>query len=339
MSTSATPDLPPRMTAVRISEYGGPSALTVETIPLPIPSPSQVLVRISHAGINYIDTYHRTGLYPNPLPLTIGREGSGVVVQLGSDVKEIQLGERVVFFAQGAYAQYVAVEASAVFQLPEGVDTKTAAAVYLQGLTAHYLTTTTYPIKKGDVVLVHAAAGGTGSLVVQMAKLRGATVIGTAGSEEKVKIAQAAGADHVINYNTTDFLAEVKRLTNNVGVAVVYDGVGLATYEKSLKSLRRLGYLVCFGNASGPVPPIAPLDLTKYGSAFLTRPTLADYIATRQDLVSRASELFGWIASGTVSIRVAQVLPLEQARQAHELLEGRGVAGKIVLEVSSVKQE
>ena len=338
MSTHTTPLLPARMTAVRISEYGGPSALTVESIPLPVPSPSQVLVQIHHAGINYIDTYHRTGLYPNPLPLTIGREGSGVVVQLGADVKEVVLGDRVVFFAQGAYAQYVAVEASAVFRLPDNVDTKTAAAVYLQGLTAHYLTTTTYPIKKGDWVLVHAAAGGTGSLVVQMAKLRGATVIGTAGSDEKVTIARAAGADHVINYNTTDFVAEVKRLTNNVGVHVVYDGVGAATYEKSLKSLRKLGYLVCFGNASGPVPPIAPLDLTKYGSVFLTRPTLADYIATRSDLVARASELFAWIASGSVKIRVAKLLPLERAREAHELLEGRSVAGKIVLEVSGDSQ-
>ena len=333
MSNHTAPPLPARMTAVRISEYGGPSALTVETIPLPVVSPSQVLVHIHHTGVNYIDTYHRTGMYPNPLPLTIGREGSGVVVQLGSDVKDVVLGDRVVFFAQGAYAQYVAVEASAVFRLPDTVDTKTAASVYLQGLTAHYLTTTTYPIKKGDWVLIHAAAGGTGSLVVQMAKMRGATVIGTAGSEDKVNIARAAGADHVINYNTTDFVAEVKRLTNNVGVHAVYDGVGAATYEKSLKSLRKLGYFVCFGNASGPVPPIAPLDLTKYGSVFLTRPTLADYIATRSDLVARASELFAWIAAGNVRVRVAKELPLERAREAHELLEGRGVAGKIILVV------
>ena len=338
MSSHTAPPLPSRMTAIRISEYGGPSALTIETIPLPTPSPTQVLVRIAHAGINYIDTYHRTGLYPNPLPLTIGREGSGVVVGLGGEVKDVGLGEKVVFFAQGAYAQYVAVEASAVFKLPDSVDTKTAAAAYLQGLTAHYLTTTTYPIKKGDWVLVHAAAGGTGSLVVQMSKLRGATVIGTAGSEEKLALAREAGADHVINYNTTDFLSEVKRLTNNVGVHVVYDGVGAATYEKSLKSLRKLGYFVCFGNASGPVPPIAPLDLTKYGSVFLTRPTLADYIATRSELVARATELFAWIAEGRVKLRVAKLLPLERAREAHELLEGRGVAGKIVLEIGDDSQ-
>ena len=333
MSNHTAPSLPSRITAVRIHEYGGPSALIVESIPLPIPSPSQVLVQIGHSGVNYIDTYHRTGVYPNPLPLTIGREGSGVVVQIGSDVKDVVLEDRVVFFAQGAYAQYAAVEASAVFKLPDSVDTKTAAASYLQGLTAHYLTATTYPIKKGDWVLVQAAAGGTGSLIVQLAKLRGATVVGTAGSEDKVQVARAAGCDRVVNYNTTDFVSEVKRLTNNVGVHVVYDGVGAATYEKSLKSLRKLGYLVCFGNSSGPVPPIAPLDLTKYGSVFLTRPTLADYIATRSELVARASELFAWIGNGSVKLRVAKVLPLDKAREAHELLESRGVAGKIVLEV------
>ena len=320
------------MKAVRISEYGGPSALTYEDVPLPIPSTTQVLVEIHHAGINYIDTYHRSGLYPNPLPLTIGREGAGVVVQVGAEVKAIQVGQLVCFFAQGSYAEYVAVDASAVIALPKGVSTEVAAAAYLQGLTAHYLTTTTYPIKQGDTVLIHAAAGGTGALAVQMAKLRGATVIGTVGSEAKAAVARKAGCDHVINYATDDFLVEVKRLSPG-GVHCVYDGVGAATWERSMKSLRKLGYLVLFGNASGPVPPINPLDLSKHGSIFLTRPTLADFIADRAALEWRANELFGWIAAGKVSLSIAKTLPLSQAKEGHELLESRGVSGKIVLEV------
>ena len=322
------------MKAVRISEYGGPSALTYEDVAVPTCGPTQVLVRIHHAGINYIDTYHRTGLYPNPLPLIIGREGAGVVVQAGADVKGLQVGQTVCFFAQGAYAEYVAVEQSAVVALPPGISTAMAAAAYLQGLTAHYLTTTTFPTKKGDVVLVHAAAGGTGALVVQMAKLRGATVIGTVGSEAKAEVARKAGCDHVINYASDDFLVEVRKLTNGAGVHCAYDGVGAATWERSLKSLRKLGLLVLFGNASGPVPPINPLDLLKHGSLFLTRPTLADYIADRAALESRTKDLFGWLAEGKVTLTIAKTLPLSEAREAHELLESRGMSGKLVLEIT-----
>ena len=325
------------MKAVRISEYGGPSVLTYEEeVPTPAPTASQVLVRIHHAGVNYIDTYHRTGLYPNPLPLTIGREGSGRVVQAGADVKdsEAAVGDTVVFFAQGSYAEYVAVEASSVYRVPIHVSTRDAAAAYLQGLTAHYLTSTTYPITRGEHVLVHAAAGGTGALIVQCAKLRGAVVIGTAGSEVKCGIAKEAGCDHVINYAASDFLTEVKRITQGAGVSAVYDGVGAATWERSIKSLRRRGYLVLFGSASGPVPPVNPLDLTKAGSIFLTRPTLADYLATRAELLQRADELFGWIAQGKVKLNIAQVLPLSEASQAHELLESRKLSGKILLEIA-----
>ena len=322
------------MKAVRIHEYGGSSALTYEDVAVPTPSPTQVLVEIHHAGINYIDTYHRSGLYPNPLPLTIGREGSGVVVQVGAEVKGIHEGQMVAFFAQGSYAEYVAVDSSAIVQLPKGVTTTTAAAAYLQGLTAHYLTTTTYPIKQGDSILVHAAAGGTGALVVQMAKLRGAsTIIGTVGSAAKAEVARKAGCTHVINYAEDDFLVEVKKITNNAGCHVVYDGVGAATWERSMKSLRKLGYLVLFGNASGPVPPINPLELSKHGSVFLTRPTLGDYIADRAALEWRATELFGWLAEGKLQLNIAKTLPLSEAEQGHELLEGRGVSGKIVLEV------
>ena len=322
------------MKAVRIHEYGDSSALTYEDVSVPSPSPTQVLVEVHHAGINYIDTYHRSGLYPNPLPLTIGREGAGVVVQVGAEVKDIDIGQLVVFFAQGAYAEYVAVDASAIVQLPSDVTTATAAAAYLQGLTAHYLTSTTYPIKQGNSVLVHAAAGGTGALVVQMAKLRGAsTIIGTVGSEAKAAVARSAGCTDVVLYTDDDFLVEVKKITHNAGCHVVYDGVGAATWERSLKSLRKLGYLVLFGNASGPVPPINPLELSKHGSIFLTRPTLGDYIADRAALEWRAKELFGWIAEEKVHLTIAKTLPLSEAKQGHELLESRGVSGKIILEV------
>jgi len=289
-------------------------------------------VEIHHAGINYIDTYHRTGLYPNALPLTLGREGAGRIVRVGREVSNVAVDDLVVFFAQGCYAEYVAVDAASVFKLPTGIDTRTAAAAYLQGLTAHYLTCSTYPIKKDDIVLIHAAAGGTGSLIVQMAKLKGGKVIGTVGNDKKAELAKEAGADHIINYSNQDFEKEVKRITADQGVNCVYDGVGLATYEKSLKCLRKRGYLVLFGNASGPVPPISPLELTKAGSVFLTRPTLNDYIAG-EALVTRSQELFNWLSKDQLHLTIAAEFPLSEAGKAHQLLEGRGIAGKILINV------
>jgi len=273
------------MKAIRVHHYGGPEVLSYEDIPLPEPGPGEARVNIEAVGVNYIDTYHRTGLYPGVLPLTLGVEGAGVVAAVGPDVSDLRVGDRVAYaLTQGSYAESAVVPAWKLVTLPAAIDFHLAAAAILQGMTAHYLTHSTYPLKPGDTALIHAAAGGMGLLLVQMAKQRGARVIGTVSTEEKAALARAVGADEIILYTHSDFEAEVKRLTDGQGVNVVYDSVGRTTFAKSLNCLKPRGYLVSFGQSSGPTPPFDPLLLSAKGSLFLTRPTLTNYTATRAEL-------------------------------------------------------
>ncbi len=321
------------MRAILVEQHGGPEQLTLEDVPVPQPGRGQVLVKIAAIGVNYIDTYHRTGLYPADPPFTPGMEAAGTIEALGPDVEGFALGDRVAYgMARGAYAEFAAVPAWQVVKLPDAVDFHTAAAAMLQGMTAHYLTHSTFPLERSHTCLVHAAAGGTGLLIVQMAKLRGARVIGTAGTLEKARLAAEAGADEVIVYTEQDFVAEVKRITDGRGVDVVYDSVGAATWEGSLDSLRPRGMMVTFGNASGPVPEFKPLLLSQKGSLFLTRPTLFHYCAGREEFLSRANAVLGWIESGDLKIRIHRVYPLSEAAQAHRDLEGRKTTGKLLLE-------
>ncbi len=320
------------MKAIRVHEYGGPEVLRYEEVAVPEPGPGEVRVKIEAVGVNFIDIYHRTGLYPNPLPFTPGIEGAGTVEAIGVGVTEVRLGDRVAYaLSLGAYAERAVVPAWRLVPIPEGVDAQVAAAAMVQGLTAHYLTHSTYPLQPGDTALVHAAAGGTGSLIVQMAKLRGARVIGTVSTEEKARRAKEVGADYVILYTQTDFEAEVKRITEGRGVDVVYDSVGQATFEKSLKCLRPRGYLVLFGQSSGPVPPVDPLLLSTQGSLFLTRPHLSHYVATREELLRRADALFHWIRTGHVRIHIERTFPLREAADAHRVLAERRSTGKLLL--------
>jgi NADPH2:quinone reductase len=320
------------MKAIRILEHGGPEVLQYTDIPEPIPQPNQAIVKIDASGVNFIDIYFRSGLYPIELPFTNGQEAAGVVTSVGSDVTEVSVGDRVAYTgAQGAYAEYAAVPADRLVQVPEGLDTKMAAAVMLQGMTVHYLTHSTFKLGPGHTVLLHAAAGGVGLLLVQIAKMRGARVIGTCSTEEKAALARAAGADEVILYTEQDFEAETKRLTDGKGVDVVYDSVGQSTWEGSLNSLKPLGMMVFFGNASGPVPPIAPLELTKRGSLFMTRPSLFAYIAKREDLIARASDILGWVASGEVKVHIGEEFALADAATAQTKLAARQTTGKLIL--------
>ncbi|MDR5694494.1 MAG: quinone oxidoreductase [Armatimonadota bacterium] len=320
------------MKAIRVHSHGGPEVLRYEEVPQPAPGKGEALVRIMAAGVNYIDTYHRRGLYQVPLPFTPGVEAAGVVEDVGPEVSEVQVGDRVAYTGPlGAYAEYAVVPASRLVKLPEGIDFSTAAAVLLQGMTAHYLTHSTYPLKPGDIALVHAAAGGVGLLLVQVAKMRGARVIGTVSTEEKAALAKEAGADEVILYTKQDFEAEVKRLTDGRGVHVVYESVGKDTFEKSLNCLLPRGYLVLFGQSSGPVPPFDPQILNQKGSLFLTRPTLQHYVATREELLQRAGDVLGWVASGKLKVRIDSTFPLGEAAEAHRRLESRQSAGKILL--------
>ena len=320
------------MKAIRIDGFGGPEVLRLAEVPDPVPGGGQVVVRVEAAGVNYIDVYHRTGLYPNPLPLVPGSEGAGVVAERGPGVATLREGDRVAWTGiLGSYAERVVLPADRAVLVPSGVATETAAAVMLQGLTAHYLSTSTFPLRKGHVCLVHAAAGGVGLLLVQMAKKRGARVIGTVGTDAKAALARGAGADDVILYTREDFLEAVRRLTDGRGVDVVYDSVGKATAEKSLDCLAPRGMMVYFGNASGPVPPVDPLTLSRKGSLFLTRPILAHYIADRESLETRASDVLGDVATGRLSVRIDRTLPLAEAAEAHRALEGRLTAGKVLL--------
>jgi NADPH2:quinone reductase len=320
------------MKAIRIDAFGGPEVLRLADVPDPVAGPGEIVVRVEAAGLNFIDVYHRTGLYPNPLPFVPGQEGAGVVAQVGPDVTRWQEGDRVAWTSiPGSYAARVRLPADRAVAVPLGMSTDTAAALMLQGLTAHYLCTSTYPLKKGDTCLVHAAAGGVGLLLVQMAKRRGARVIGTAGTEAKAALAGAAGADEVVLYTQEDFLEAVRRLTNGRGVDVVYDSVGRATAEKSLDCLVPRGLMVFFGNASGPVPPIDPLVLSRKGSLYLTRPNLAHYIADRASLEARVADVLGDAAAGRLQVRIHRTWPLAEAAEAHRALEARQTAGKVLL--------
>src|SRR5213593_574205 len=321
-----------RMKAIRVHTPGGPEALRYEEIERAAPGPSQVLVKIEAAGVNFIDIYQRTGHYKVPLPVTLGQEAAGTVSAVGPGVAEPKVGERVAYASLlGAYAEYAVVPADRVVVLPDGVSTKQGAAVMLQGMTAHYLATSTYALKPGDACLVHAAAGGVGLLLCQIAKLRGARVLGTVSTRDKAALARGAGADEVILYTEQDFEAEVKRLTSGAGLQVVYDSVGKTTFEKGLNCLARRGMMVLYGQSSGPVGPFDPQVLSQKGSLFLTRPTLAHYIATRAELLARAGDVLGWVKNGKLKVRIDRELPLAQAAEAQRLLEGRKTTGKVLL--------
>jgi len=322
------------MKAIQVQNPGGPDAMQLVDAPTPAPGPKQALVRIHAAGVNFIDVYFRTGLYKADPPVTLGSEAAGVVEAVGPGVSEVAPGDRVVYaMARGAYAEYAVVPAAMLVKLPDAVDFPTAAAAMLQGMTAHYLTHSTYPLKSGDTCLVHAAAGGAGGLTVQMAKMLGATVYGTAGSPEKARIARDHGADECIVYTEQDFESEIKRLTNNRGVDIVYDSVGKTTFDKSLNCLRPRGTLALFGQSSGPVPPFDPSILNAKGSLFLTRPSLGHYLANRDELLWRANDVLNWIAGGKLKLRIDRSYKLADAAQAHRDLESRKTAGKLLLTV------
>lgn len=320
------------MKAIQVATVGGPEVLMLVELPVPDPKPNEVLVQIKAAGVNFIDVYFREGRYPAPLPFVNGQEAAGVVVAVGAEVTRFRLGERVAYTGMlGSYAEYAVVPAERLVHLPDGIDFEQAAAAMLQGMTAHYLSHSTYPIRSGETVLIHAAAGGVGLLLVQMAKQLGTRVIATAGSEAKAQLARAAGADEVIIYTNQDFETETRRLTDGQGVHVVYDGVGKDTFARDLKVLRPRGYLVLFGGASGAVPPFDLLELTKHGSLFVTRPSLQHYVATREELEQRSHDVFEMIGAGTLRLRIHKKYPLEDVRQAHYDLEGRKTTGKLLL--------
>lgn len=320
------------MQAIRVHSHGGPEVLQIEDVPVPEPGPGQVRVKLAAVGVNFIDIYYRLGQYKAALPMGLGAEGAGVVDAIGEGVQGIRVGDRVASRDfTGAYAQYAISPAEQVVAVPEGIDLQTAAAVMLQGMTAHYLTHSCYPLKAGDTALVHAAAGGVGRLLVQIAKMRGARVIATVGTDAKAELARHDGADDVIIYTQQDFEAETRRLTGNRGVQVVYDSVGKSTFDKSLNCLSRRGYLVLFGQSSGPVTAFDPQILNAKGSLFLTRPTLAHYVAEREELLQRANDLFGWIRDGRLHVYVGHSYPLEQAGEAQRALSARETTGKVLL--------
>ena len=320
------------MKAILVSQTGGPDVMKLADVPVPQPKPNEALVKIEAIGLNFIDVYFREGRYPTQLPFIPGREIAGTVTTVGSEVKEVKVGDRVAQTGvMGSYAEYQAVPEAQLVKLPEAISFETAAAVMLQGGTVHYLVRSTFPLKSTDTLLLHAAAGGVGLLLTQFAKHIGAHVIGTVGSEEKAKLAREAGADDVILYEKQDFVAEVKRITNGRGVDVVYDGVGKTTFEGSLQCLRPRGYMVLFGGASGAVPPFDLIRLSTMGSLFVTRPTLNHYIATREELVWRMSEIFNLIISRDLKVHIGKKYKLEDAPQAQRDLEGRKTTGKVLL--------
>jgi NADPH:quinone reductase len=320
------------MKAIQVPKTGGADVLTFLDIPTPKPKPNEVLVKIAAAGVNFIDVYFREGRYPATPPFIIGQEASGVVNEVGSDVKDFKSGERVAYTGiTGAYAEYEAVPADRLVRVPAGITDHQAAAAMLQGMTAHYLNHSTYPIKKGETALIHAAAGGVGLLLVQMSKNLGARVIATVSTEEKAKLAREAGADDVIFYTKQDFEAETKRLTDGKGVHVIYDGVGKTTFDQDLNVLRPRGYLALFGASSGPVPLFDLNKLALKGSLFVTRPTLVHHIASHDELQQRATDVLNMIASGKLKLRIEHLYPLRDAQQAHRDLEGRETTGKLLL--------
>ena len=320
------------MKAIQVKQPGGPEALELVEIPVPQPKANEALVKIAAVGVNFIDTYQREGRYKLPLPFVAGQEGAGVVTAVGSEVTSVKPGDRVAWAGiQGSYAEYIAAPANRLVAIPAGVSDREAAAVLLQGMTAHYLAHSTFPLKRGDTALIHAAAGGVGLLLVQIAHDIGARVIGTVSTEEKAKLARAAGADDIIFYTQDDFESETRRLTGGKGVDVVYDSVGKTTFDKSLNVLRPRGMMVLFGGSSGAVPPFDPIGLSTKGSLFLTRPTLGHYTATREELETRAGEVFDMVAKKKLKLRIEHIYPLAEAQQAHRDLEGRKTTGKLVL--------
>ena len=320
------------MKAIRVESYGGPDQLVYKDIEKPATQPNEALVKIEAIGVNFIDVYHRTGLYALPLPFTPGSEAAGTVESIGSEVSDIAVGDRVAYaMSVGSYAEYAAVPAARLVKMPEGIDAQTGAAAMLQGMTAHYLSTSTYPLKGGDTALVHAAAGGVGLLLIQMAKRAGARVFGTVSTPEKARLAREAGADEVILYTEQDFQQEVRRLTDGKGVQVVYDSVGKTTFMKSLDSLAPRGLLALFGQSSGSVPPFDAALLAQKGSLYLTRPSLAQYVLTREELLWRAGDVLDRITTGELKLRIEKTFPLSEAAEAHRQLEGRATTGKILL--------
>ena len=320
------------MKAIQIKQTGGPEILEYVDLPIPEPKPKEAVVKIAAAGVNFIDVYQREGRYKLPLPFIAGQEGAGVVIAVGADVKSVKSGDRVAFCGvQGSYAEYAAVPADRLVPIPKGVNDREAAAAILQGMTAHYLVYDSFPLKHGQTALIHAAAGGVGLLLVQMAYNIGARVIGTVSTEEKARLAREAGADEIIFYTQTDFEAETKRLTAGNGVDVVYDSVGKTTFERGLNVLRPRGMMVLFGGSSGAVAPFDPIILSQKGSLFLTRPTLIHYIITRDELLARADAVLGMIADRKLKLRIEHVYKLSDAQQAHRDLEGRKTTGKVLL--------
>src|SRR5215831_12207742 len=321
------------MKAIRVHEYGGPDVMKYEDVPEPKPGKGEAVVKIAAAGLNFIDIYFRTGLYKPPMmPFTPGSEAAGTVVSIGEGVSEVKPGDRVAYaMSLGSYAEYAVVPSWRLVKIPDKIDFKTGAAVMLQGMTAHYLTHHTFPLKRGDKAIVHAGAGGVGLLLIQVAKRMGAKVYATVGNEAKAQLAREAGADETIIYSQQDFEAEVKQLTNGKGVDVVYDSVGVTTFDKGLNCLKPRGYMVLYGQSSGPVPPVDPSVLFTKGSLFLTRPSLAHYATTRDEILSRTSALFDWIAKGELRLRIGHVYPLRDAAKAHTALAGRQTTGKVIL--------
>ena len=319
------------MKAIQLTQNGGPEVLAYVDVPDPEPGPGQALVELRATGVNFMDIYGRIGLYSASLPTILGSEGAGIVTAIGPDVTDVAVGDLVAYTGvPGSYAEKIAAPANRLVKLPQGLDADTGAAAMLQGMTAHYLSHSTYPLKAGETALIHAGAGGVGLLLIQMAKMIGAQVITTVSTEAKADLAREAGADHVILYTQQDFLEEVKRITGGAGVPVVYDSVGLTTYEQSLESLAPRGYLVLFGQSSGVVPPIAPSRLNQ-ASLFLTRPSLNHYTATREELEQRANDVLGWITEGKLTLRIHDRIPLKDAAEAHRQLEGRLTTGKLLL--------
>ena len=320
------------MKAVRVEQFGGLEALKIADLPVPELAEGEARVRLEVIGVNFLDIYQRIGRYQGSLPFILGQEGAGVVDVVGPNVTEVKPGDRVAYaMVQGSYAEFAIVPAWRLVPIPAGVDASQAVAGMIQGMTAQYLALSTYPLKQGETALVHAAGGGTGRLLVQVAKLRGARVIGTVSTEEKAQLAREAGADEVILYTQTDFESEVKRFTEGKGVDVVYDSVGRDTFDKSLNCLRRRGYMVLYGASSGAVPPLDPQVLNAKGSLFLTRPYLGHYTADRAELSARANAVFNWIASGELKVRIDQTFPLAEVAAAHRYLEERKSKGKILL--------
>lgn len=320
------------MKAVRVNKHGGSEVLSVEEMPVPEPKAGQLLIRMEAIGINFLDTYQRSGLYPIPTPFTPGNEGAGVVEKVGEGVSGFAEGDRIAYTSiLGSYSEYTVIPANRAVKMPAGLDSQMGAAIMLQGITAQYLSTDTYPLKAGDWCLIHAGAGGVGLLLIQMAKMKGANVITTVSTDEKEALAKGAGADHVIQYTKADFEEECTRILSGKKLDVVYDSVASTTFEKGLNLLRLRGLMVLYGQSSGPVPPFELGKLSAKGSLYVTRPTLASYIATDEELHSRAGEVLGLVSSGKLDVRIGATFPLVEAKAAHDALEGRQTTGKVLL--------